>query len=145
MSLIRNEIVQEALSWEGTPYHHQAGLKGVGVDCAYFIGHVAKNIGLIDEFVVEPYSNQWHLHNKEEKMLNILDNFGCKISYEPKAGDILAFKYGRVCSHLGILLDDYRFIHSSLPHGQVIIEELKDDYLERLKYVYEFPGVKNDN
>jgi cell wall-associated NlpC family hydrolase len=29
----RPDIVEEARSWLGTPYHHQAALKGVGCDC----------------------------------------------------------------------------------------------------------------
>jgi NlpC/P60 family putative phage cell wall peptidase len=31
--IIRNTIIAEARSWIGTPYHHQAALKGVGCDC----------------------------------------------------------------------------------------------------------------
>lgn len=27
------EAVTEALTWLGTPYHHQGRIKGVGVDC----------------------------------------------------------------------------------------------------------------
>lgn len=30
---IRDIIIVEARSWIGTPYHHQAALKGVGCDC----------------------------------------------------------------------------------------------------------------
>ena len=41
----RADIVEEARSWLGTPYHHQAALKGVGCDC----------IGLLrDVFSEEP-------------------------------------------------------------------------------------------
>jgi NlpC/P60 family putative phage cell wall peptidase len=32
-SLSRNTIIAEARSWIGTPYRHQASLKGVGCDC----------------------------------------------------------------------------------------------------------------
>ena len=31
--LIRETIIAEARAWIGTPYHHQAALKGVGCDC----------------------------------------------------------------------------------------------------------------
>ena len=34
------EAVQEALTWLGTPYHHQGRVKGVGVDCGTLICEV---------------------------------------------------------------------------------------------------------
>jgi cell wall-associated NlpC family hydrolase len=145
MKTIRStDIVNAALSWNGTPYHHQAAVKGVGVDCAYFIGSVAEECKFIDKFYVAPYSVEWHIHNEGEKMLEIVEGFGCKRIAKPRAGDILAFQYGRSCSHLGIMLRNNTFIHASLKHKRVIIEELRDDYLERHKFTYTFPGVRHD-
>ncbi len=34
MNNIRENIVNEAMQWIRTPWHHQANIKGVGVDCA---------------------------------------------------------------------------------------------------------------
>ncbi len=31
--MTRDDIIAEARSWIGTPYRHQASLKGVGCDC----------------------------------------------------------------------------------------------------------------
>src|SRR5882762_8720471 len=39
----REEIVAEAREWFGTPWIHQASLKGVGTDCIGYIGGVALN------------------------------------------------------------------------------------------------------
>ncbi len=39
-------IVEEARTWRNTPFLHQGRLKGLGVDCAGFIGEVAQNIGI---------------------------------------------------------------------------------------------------
>jgi NlpC/P60 family putative phage cell wall peptidase len=33
MFVLRKDIVAETRSWIGTPYRHQASLKGVGCDC----------------------------------------------------------------------------------------------------------------
>jgi cell wall-associated NlpC family hydrolase len=33
----RLRVVRVAQSWLGTPYHHHAALRGVGVDCAYLL------------------------------------------------------------------------------------------------------------
>jgi hypothetical protein len=37
----RDAVIAEARSWLGTPWHHQASLKGVGCDCIGFIRGVA--------------------------------------------------------------------------------------------------------
>ncbi len=39
------EAVQEALTWLGTPYHHQGRIKGVGVDCGTLICEVYEKVG----------------------------------------------------------------------------------------------------
>lgn len=139
----RDKIVQVALSWENTPYHHQAGIKGVGVDCAYLIGHVAKECGFIPEFKIEPYSIEWHWHSREEKMCEIVESFGAKsIEIEDiMPGDILAFQYGRVCSHLGIYLGENRFIHANIKIGRVNVNTLAGDFKERLRKAYQFPNI----
>lgn len=43
---IAQNIVDEARAWRNTPFLHQGRLKGLGVDCAGFIGEVARNVGL---------------------------------------------------------------------------------------------------
>lgn len=141
--MTREDVVKAALSWSGTPYQHQVGLKGVGVDCAYLVGKVAEEVGLIDEFKVEPYSVEWHLHSREEKMCNIVESFGCEEIHvaDIKPGDILIFKYGRVGSHMGIYIGRNLFIHAHLPTGKVLLNSLTGDYLKRLHRAYQFPGI----
>jgi len=43
---IRCSIIAEARSWIGTPYHHQAALKGVGYDCLGFVRGVWRAISV---------------------------------------------------------------------------------------------------
>jgi NlpC/P60 family putative phage cell wall peptidase len=40
------DVVAEARSWIGTPFHWQASLKGVGCDCKGLIVGVARELGL---------------------------------------------------------------------------------------------------
>ncbi len=141
----RKDITAAALSWLNTPYQHQVGLKDYGVDCAYFVGKVAEEISAIDRFIVEPYSVEWHWHSREEKMCSIIESFGCTqiTKEEMLPGDILAFKYGRVCSHLGIMLSGNQFVHAHLPAGRVIVNSLLGEYKERLERVYRFPKLED--
>lgn len=142
--ITRAIIKSAALSWDNTPYIHQVGLKGVGVDCAYFVGKVAEEIGSIKDFKVEPYSVEWHWHSKEERMCEIVESFGAiQIPVETRLpGDILAFKYGRVCSHLGIMLDENRFIHAHMKARKVIVNSLSGEFIDRLERVYRLPNIK---
>ena len=53
---LRQRIVEEARSWLGTPYHHQAMVKGAGVDCAMILVAVYRAVGLIPAgFDPRPY------------------------------------------------------------------------------------------
>lgn len=141
-------IVAEALEWLDTPYQHQAMVKGVGVDCAMLICGVALNTGVIekkDMKKVPAYTREWHLHNKEPLLEYIVDSFGCErvnIGGRRK-GDILGFTFGRVTSHLGILIDPNYMIHARLDTGRVAINGVNGYWKRRLTAAWRFPGVED--
>lgn len=134
-------IVQSALSWLGTPYHHQARVKGAGVDCAQLVAGVAEECGYIKPgMIIQNYSPEWHLHNREERMINLLLEFGCIEAQEHEPGDILAFKFGRVCSHLGIYVGNDQFVHARVDQGKVVLNNLSGDWLKRHIRTFKFPS-----
>lgn len=141
--MIRQQIVKEARSWIGTPYQHQAKLKGIGVDCAMLIAQIGQNIGLLDPSKLVPnYSKQWHIHNRDEKLKDILLDYGfieIPIS-KAKSGDVLGFKYGRVMSHLAIRTPRENIIQASIETGKVT-ESTYDDMKSHLITAFKFPGV----
>ena len=140
---MRPEIAQKALEWEGTPYHHQARVKGIGVDCAQFIAGIGEELGLLTKGTgLTNYSPEWHLHNSEEKMLRLLEEFGCTEKDTLEIGDIICFKFGRVCSHLGIYLGNDQFIHARIDQGKVVINSLSGDWLKRHTKTYSLPLEK---
>lgn len=63
---LRKAIVDEALSWVGTPYHLGACVKGAGVDCATLIYGVMHGAGIIDKQEIGIFSHDWFCHTKEE-------------------------------------------------------------------------------
>lgn len=102
----REAVVQEALSWLGTPYHHQAAIKGVGVDCAMLLVAVYGARRLIPpELDPRPYSPEWHLHRGEEIFLGWLQQCGERVD-APAAGDVAVWRFGRTFSHGAIVVDD---------------------------------------
>lgn len=142
------EIVHNAVKWVDTPYHHHARIRGVGVDCAQLVVGVALESGCITDNEAKDIPNypvQWHLHNREEKLLDVLDVFGCveidKSDTHP--GDIICFQFGRTTSHLGIMINGTQFIHARYDTGKVVINTIQHEWLDRWTKTYAFPGVIN--
>jgi cell wall-associated NlpC family hydrolase len=115
----RAAIVAEALTWEGTPYHERARLKGIGVDCAMYPAAVYEAVGLAPH--LEPdYSPQWMLHRDEEKFLDWVTPHAREIAREALGpGDFAIWKFGRVFSHGGIVIDPPVVIHAVVRAGVI--------------------------
>ena len=149
LSKKRIAIITEAHEWLGTPYHDQQCVKGEGVDCAMFVFGIAMELGMVDELdrlKVPAYSPEWHLHNDDERLLYILESFGCKETKKPLIGDIITFKFGRVSSHLGILCPNDEFIHADLRHaGKVVRHGFGEQWRKRITHYYKFPRGKIDD
>ena len=140
--IVEEQIVSIAYSWLNTPYHNQARLKGIGVDCAQLVAGIYEELSG-NSINTPVYSPEWHLHNKEEKMLNILESFGCEEVdlQEIGLGKIITFKFGRVQSHLGIMVSEEEFIHARLDIGKVVKNQLSGDWKQRLGKCYKFPHI----
>ena len=145
---IRDAICTEALTWQSTPWVHRQCLKGPqgGVDCVRVLEGTAKALGLLaSDWQPPKYSPEWQWHHNEEELLRILGELGCSpVPLEQRqAGDILAFQYGRVCSHVAILVratPEY-VVHAQRDIGRVVHQRLAGDLLRRLRQAYCFPGV----
>lgn len=129
-----------AVQWLDTPYHHQAKIKNVGVDCAMLIVAIAEELSG-KTINIPVYSPEWHLHNKEELLCTTIENLGCvrKDISDMDIGDILTFKFGRVNSHMGVYIGTSQFIHARLDVKKVVINQLSGEWSERLDRVYKFP------
>lgn len=140
---MRQRIVEEARSWNGTPYHNQAKLKGVGVDCAMLVVAVAQEVGALskDINIDTSYSPEWALHNRKELMCELIEQYQCVRTDELLPGNIITFRYGRVQSHMGIMLNNNQFIHAVRDIGFVVINELAEPFLNHLGRIYTFPGI----
>lgn len=110
----REAVVKEALSWVGTPYHGNADLKGIGVDCGMFLVRVFVDTGLVKAFDPRPYPMQWALNQAAEKYLEIVLSYAREINTtSPKPGDIAMFKFGKCWAHGAIVVDWPRIVHAN--------------------------------
>lgn len=115
-----SDVLEIARSWLGTPYHHAARLKGVGVDCLMLICEVYESAGLVPHIVPEAYPMDWHLNRDEERYMAGLERY-CERVDAPQPGDVVLYRFGRAASHAGIVSDWPReIIHAYRGQGVVL-------------------------
>lgn len=114
---MRDDLVAEARTWLGTPYHHHARVKGAGVDCAQILIAVFAECGVIEAFDPGHYATDWHLHRSEEKYIEWMDRYGVRVK-RPEPGDVGLWKFGRTYSHGGIVVPE-GVIHAYVERGVI--------------------------
>lgn len=119
---IREKIITEARTWMGTPFLHQAAVKGSGVGCGTFLISVYGAVGIPVPALTDlgHFPKDWHAHVKarEERYLNLLLRFADQVP-TPAPGDIALFKIGRVYSHSAIIIAFPRVIEARWSIGVV--------------------------
>jgi len=113
MTALDRAIRAEALSWCGTKFRHGAALKGIGVDCIHLVEAVFRAVGLVPEGLLPTYPPDWHLHQREELLLEGLREHCDEVEAPFAVGDILVYRYGRAASHCGIYVGDGQIIHAA--------------------------------
>ena len=133
----RARVVEEARVWLGTPYHHAADLRGIGVDCAMILVRVFCDLGLVAPFDPRPYTRDWHLHRGEERYLENLLARAHEV-LAPQPGDVMLFRIGRCYAHGGIVTSPQplSILHAFLPARCVVEEEVarNGELAERMKH-----------
>lgn len=119
----RAAIVAEAMSWKGTPWHHRARLKGVGVDCAQFLAGVFEALGLVPPLDLGHYPPDWHLHQDRPRFLENLAQHADPID-APLSGDIAMFKFGRHAAHGSIVIAWPLIIHAYRDERRVVLSDV---------------------
>ncbi|OYW84870.1 MAG: peptidase P60, partial [Hyphomonas sp. 32-62-5] len=111
----RAEIVAAARGWLGTPYRHQASLKGAGCDCLGLVRGVWREVIGPEPEAPPPYTPDWAEALGRETLLEAarrrLDEV---VPVAARAGDVLIFRMGMgvPAKHCAILSNDGRIIHA---------------------------------
>lgn len=124
----REDVVREALSWLGTPFHDCSRVKGAGCDCLNLLIGVYSAVGLIESFEPEAYSPQWFEHRDEPRFLQGLGRYAHRVE-APQPADVAMFNFGRHAAHSAIVIDDHTIVHAFKPVGRVTKGSLTD-YLQ---------------
>ncbi|WP_198078818.1 C40 family peptidase [Acinetobacter calcoaceticus] len=136
------EAVKEALTWLDTPYHHQGRVKGVGVDCGTLICEVYEKVGLMDHLDPRPYPPDWHLHQMEQRYLELILGVCDPVEGPPQAGDIVLYNFGKCISHGAIVIEWPQVIHSYLHQGVIIQDGTKGSLARRIAGFFRMKRLK---
>ena len=144
MMIERKKIVQVARSWLGTPYHHQASLKGVGTDCLGLVRGVYREIYGHDPETPPDYSPDWAEATGRETMLAAAARH---LQKRPKAqmkmGDVVIFRLrtGAMAKHAAIISGPQKMIHA-IEGAPVSEVHLSPWWQRHVAAVFSFPKVR---
>jgi NlpC/P60 family putative phage cell wall peptidase len=142
-TLTGGAIVQVARSWLGTPYRHQASLKGVGADCLGLVRGVWREAIGPEPQALPPYTPSWAEAGAGEMLADAGFRFLVPQSGRAfRPGDVLLFRWraGYAAKHAGIASAGDHMIHAQ--DGACVSEvPLEGWWLRHLAFVFRFPGV----
>lgn len=136
-------VVVAARGWIGTPYLHQASLKGAGADCLGLLRGVWREVVGAEPEAVPPYSPDWSEPAQREDLAAAAGRW-----LEPAAGFapgvVLLFRMreAAVAKHLGILSvagNAPHFVHAYSGRG-VVESPLSLPWERRVVAMFRFPG-----
>lgn len=125
------DIIAEARTWLGTPFHHQGRVKGAGVDCIGLVIGVQHALGLSDY----DYGNYGRIPNPVVMGRELRANMLPVPAVEP--GTVLWFAFSAAPMHLGIVTDT-GLIHAYARAGRVVETGLDPQWVDRCRGVFRF-------
>ncbi|GHC69288.1 NlpC/P60 family protein [Limoniibacter endophyticus] len=110
--MMRTLVLDEARTWIGTPYRHQASVKGVGCDCLGLVRGIWCTLYGREPERPAPYARDWDAR-EGERMLEAAARH-CVPVVQPQPGDLILFRWRAHLGvrHMGILDEGKRFIHA---------------------------------
>lgn len=141
MNNMQQQIVDTARTWLGTPFHHQARVKGICCDCLGLVVGVVGELGMKDRngqllagYDEVVYSKEPDGAYLTQKLTDLLEE-----TKEPQAGDLALFSVRDNPQHLAIITDyegGLGMVHAYAPARKVVEHRLDDDWNSRLVKVF---------
>ena len=138
------DIVQAARGWIGTPYVHQASVKGGGTDCLGLVRGVWREFFGSEPEVMPAYTPDWGETGDNELLLGGAERF-LRPAPDEHPGDVLVFRMraGAIAKHMGILAEtgtEATFVHAYDRHG-VVESPLSAPWRARIAGRFRFPSI----
>lgn len=141
----RDQVVVAVRAWIGTPYHHQASLRGVGTDCLGLVRGVYRALYEREAEQAPAYSRDWGEAFGQETLLEAARRNLVEVSPpDVHAGDVVVFRMrrGAIAKHAAIMTSASTMVHAVEGAGTVEVV-FAPWWRRRLAGVFSFPGIKN--
>ena len=141
----RADIVAAARGWLGTPYRHQASLKGAGCDCLGLIRGIWRELIGPEPIRLPAYTPDWAEASGEETLLAAARTYLDEIPMgQAHAGDVLIFRMamGVPAKHCGVLSGEGTLLHAYW--GRAVVETRYVPWWQRRAVAaFRFPNVED--
>lgn len=129
---VQQMIVDEALTWVGTPYKYGGQQKGEGTDCSGMVMRVYEDVA------------GRKLPRNSAKQAEFCQTID---SDDVRLGDLVFFATGRDkerVSHVGIVVDNTHFVHASSSKGVVVSDMYSPYYVRTFRMFGRVRDVNKD-
>ena len=138
----REAVVAAARGWLGTPYLHQASLRGAGCDCLGLLRGVWREVMGVEPERPGPYSPDWAEAGAGDDLVAAARRHLVEIDRaDAGPGDVLLFRWraGLPAKHVAILSAPGIIIHA---HDGIAVTEVPLGlWRRRIAAAFRFPGV----
>jgi NlpC/P60 family putative phage cell wall peptidase len=142
MSDTGERVLALAGGWIGTPYRHQASLKGVGCDCLGLIRGIWRGVYGHEPELPPPYAPDWAERGGEDRLMAAAERHFLAVPRmeEARSGDLLLFRWraDAAAKLLGILAGSQHFIHA-YEQAAVVRSALVPGWRRRIAGIFRFP------
>ncbi|MGE0212737.1 MAG: NlpC/P60 family protein [Parvibaculaceae bacterium] len=134
-------VVAEARGWVGTPYQHQASVKGVGTDCLGLVRGVWRALHGAEPEAAPPYGPGWAEADTRERLAEAAMRHLLPLAFDEwGAGDVLLFRWRAhlPAKHAGIATSRSTMVHAQ--EGAAVCEvAVTAWWRRRLSHAFRFP------
>ena len=136
----RADIVTVTRRWLGTPYHHQASVRGAGCDCLGLVRGVFRELYGFEAQSVPAYNRDWSDVGDEETLLKAGSDHLIKTD-DAAVGDVLIFRFRRraIAKHAAIVVGDGRMVHA-VENAPVCEVQIGRWWRRHIAGCFKFPG-----
>lgn len=141
---VAQAVLAEARLWIGTPYQHQASVRGAGTDCLGLLRGIWRSLYGKEPEPVPAYTEDWAEPDHREVLLAAAGRWlRARNLADAAEGDVLLFRMreGSIAKHLGVqsaVGAHPKFIHAYTGHG-VIESSLSMPWQRRIVARFCFP------
>ncbi|MFC6196584.1 NlpC/P60 family protein [Ponticaulis profundi] len=145
--ILQEQILREARSWIGTPYRHQASVKGAGTDCLGLVRGIWRAVYQAEPEAPPPYTPDWAEALGQDTLLEAARRHMTEQAIgDARSGDLILFRMGlgTPAKHAAIMSGQDTIIHAYW--GRSVCEtRLVPWWRRRIAAVFEFPDISHED